>query len=46
MVVAGGLLGSDQTGTWMWVVDITDPENPSRVASSLVNVDFVANSCI
>ena len=41
-VVTGGLLGSEEIGSWLWVIDISDPANPTRVAASLANVDFAA----
>ena len=42
LVISGGLLGIDEVGQWLWVVDISDPTNPQRIASQLAVPDFAA----
>ncbi len=45
-VIAGGLLGADydgfSDGAWLWVVDISDPAHPARLASAVTDIDFAA----
>jgi RHS repeat-associated protein len=47
LIVTGGLVGgaSDNSGLmtgmgqWMWVIDITKPEQPVRIASEIISID-------
>lgn len=42
LIIAGGLLGEDQVGQWLWVVDVSDAAHPTRIASQLAVPDFAA----
>jgi RHS repeat-associated protein len=39
LAVSGGVVGTDGVGPWLWIVDVTDPAAPARVAGSLVSAD-------
>ena len=39
LVIVGGLLGESQIGQWIRVMDISNPEDPQRLAHALVSVD-------
>ncbi|HLH54274.1 MAG TPA: Ig-like domain-containing protein, partial [Verrucomicrobiae bacterium] len=41
LLVAGGLIGPDQPGQWLWVFDLSEPSNPVRLAGSLATLDPV-----
>jgi len=40
VAVVGGVTGEDQVGPWLWLIDVSDPAHPVRLASSLVTADF------
>ena len=39
VAVTGGLTGSGQIGPWLWIVDVSDPTSPRRVASTILTGD-------
>jgi RHS repeat-associated protein len=46
VAVTGGVTGEDQVGPWLWLVDVSDPAKPVRLASSLVTADFTSAASI
>lgn len=39
IAITGGVVGTESVGPWLWLVDITDPSAPVRLASSLISGD-------
>jgi len=46
LAVTGGVTGEDQVGPWLWLIDVSDPTKPVRLASSLVTADFTTAASI
>ena len=42
LVATGGVLGEGNAGQWMWVIDVSDPASPQRVAGGLVSIDVAS----
>jgi RHS repeat-associated protein len=42
VVVSGGVVGSETIGQLLWVIDVSDPDNPKRLASEVAEVDPAA----
>jgi RHS repeat-associated protein len=37
IAVVGGRIGQGQAGQYLWIIDISEPRNPKRVAATVVN---------